>query len=68
MRLLYRVHVWFADRFTFIQYPGWRRTDVEFRTNFYERKSRSTSRKQIAWIVFVIFWGLVLLAADLGSR
>lgn len=63
-----RVHEWLADRFSWVQYPDLRREAEKQRhpkPSLWFRYKMLTWR-QVGWLWFFVFWGIVLLMASTG--
>lgn len=68
MSMKIRVHEWMAEHFSWVQYPDLRREALRQRhppPSLWFRYKRLTW-KQLGWLWFFIFWGVVALMASIG--
>jgi len=64
MRVFFRLHIWLANRITWVQFPGLER---QLPPEYFDAPKRRMTGKQRAWMWFFVFWGLVVLASILGN-
>jgi hypothetical protein len=51
-----RIHEWLADHVSWVQYPSPRRSNFEPLWVVLRNEYRRMSRRQRAWVWFLIFW------------